>query len=153
MRGGGKACSKCHEMPYCSAECQKSDWRIHKLVCKSLKAFSDSDRPHQEGMKYRCAIYFPETGGRPRFIWIRIMPDIDGSAIVDASSLPTGSERLREIQTFKYNIMLRRELQRYTRVLADVSAGEPRVANKSMAVIDPELEHDSPGPFVAFGVK
>jgi hypothetical protein len=158
MGEGGKACSGCHEMPYCSAECQKSDWRIHKLVCKSLKAFSDSDRPHQEDMEYRRAIYFPENEDRPRFIWIRIKPDIDGSAIVDASSLPPGSERLREIQTFKCNIMLRRELQRYIRVLADFSAGESGSStlgaeNKSMAVIDPELKHDSRGPFVALGVK
>jgi hypothetical protein len=28
------ACSKCHQASYCSKECQKADWKKHKLLCK-----------------------------------------------------------------------------------------------------------------------
>ncbi|KAI8932270.1 hypothetical protein NX059_010471 [Plenodomus lindquistii] len=37
---GGEAllkCSKCKVAQYCSAECQKKEWKTHKLVCKQLK--------------------------------------------------------------------------------------------------------------------
>jgi hypothetical protein len=29
-----KRCSKCHVAYYCDAECQKADWKSHKLACK-----------------------------------------------------------------------------------------------------------------------
>jgi hypothetical protein len=34
-----KRCSACHTVRYCSSECQKKDWRIHKKVCKHDKAY------------------------------------------------------------------------------------------------------------------
>ncbi|KII90499.1 hypothetical protein PLICRDRAFT_52227 [Plicaturopsis crispa FD-325 SS-3] len=33
-----KRCSKCRSVGYCSAECQKQDWKAHKLVCTVLAA-------------------------------------------------------------------------------------------------------------------
>ncbi|KIY73334.1 hypothetical protein CYLTODRAFT_365815 [Cylindrobasidium torrendii FP15055 ss-10] len=32
-----KRCSQCLSISYCSAECQKSHWKEHKTMCKSLK--------------------------------------------------------------------------------------------------------------------
>jgi hypothetical protein len=32
-----KRCGGCHTMHYCSAKCQKKDWRQHKLVCGMLQ--------------------------------------------------------------------------------------------------------------------
>ena len=29
-----KKCSKCRVMHYCSVDCQKADWKTHKLICK-----------------------------------------------------------------------------------------------------------------------
>lgn len=28
-------CSKCHKAYYCNSECQKSDWKAHKTICKA----------------------------------------------------------------------------------------------------------------------
>ena len=33
-----KRCSGCDDIYYCSASCQRNDWRAHKLVCRSLLA-------------------------------------------------------------------------------------------------------------------
>ncbi|TCD62460.1 hypothetical protein EIP91_006830 [Steccherinum ochraceum] len=29
-----KICSKCHTVKYCSAECQRKDWSVHKISCR-----------------------------------------------------------------------------------------------------------------------
>jgi hypothetical protein len=34
--------------PYCSGECQKGDWKSHKLICKTLKKLSLQLQPYQE---------------------------------------------------------------------------------------------------------
>lgn len=33
---GTKACSSCHIERYCGAECQKIDWKIHRILCKFI---------------------------------------------------------------------------------------------------------------------
>ena len=32
-----KMCARCKSVSYCSRECQKSDWKVHKTVCKDIK--------------------------------------------------------------------------------------------------------------------
>jgi hypothetical protein len=34
-------CSDFHKENYCSLECQKSDWKIHKILCKYIKKNSE----------------------------------------------------------------------------------------------------------------
>ncbi len=29
-------CSRCHSAVYCSVDCQRADWKAHKLDCKRL---------------------------------------------------------------------------------------------------------------------
>ncbi|KAL7155955.1 hypothetical protein ABFS83_03G110900 [Erythranthe nasuta] len=41
-----KACSACHAVWYCSRECQKSDWKLHRAECKSLS------KVEKERLKY-----------------------------------------------------------------------------------------------------
>lgn len=36
-----KKCSRCQMAKYCSKECQTSDWKSHKLVCKRIKKGAD----------------------------------------------------------------------------------------------------------------
>lgn len=33
----GKLCAGCRKVKYCCAECQKSDWKVHKLGCRALQ--------------------------------------------------------------------------------------------------------------------
>ena len=35
-----KRCSRCKTMTYCSTECQKTDWKKHKLVCSDMEPAS-----------------------------------------------------------------------------------------------------------------
>lgn len=37
-----KVCSACRRARYCSAECQRADWRQHRAVCKELKEHTES---------------------------------------------------------------------------------------------------------------
>ena len=36
--GDYSSCSACKSVFYCSRECQKGDWKMHKKVCQSLKS-------------------------------------------------------------------------------------------------------------------
>jgi hypothetical protein len=33
---------------YCSGDCQKIDWKAHKLICKTLKKLSHELQPYRE---------------------------------------------------------------------------------------------------------
>lgn len=43
-----KACAKCKTTQYCSRECQKADWKVHKKVCvaNASRAFFDANAEH-----------------------------------------------------------------------------------------------------------
>jgi hypothetical protein len=50
-------------------ECQKKDWLIHKLMCKTFDDFSDVKRPSPE---HRRGIFFGVTESKLRFIWYAV---------------------------------------------------------------------------------
>jgi tetratricopeptide (TPR) repeat protein len=41
-------CSVCLKEWYCCGECQKADWKKHKLICKTLKKLSNNLQPYGE---------------------------------------------------------------------------------------------------------
>jgi tetratricopeptide (TPR) repeat protein len=45
---GVNRCSICLREPYCGGDCQKSDWKSHKLICKTLKKLSHQLQPYLE---------------------------------------------------------------------------------------------------------
>lgn len=72
---GGQKCSMCNKTTsqrckncscslYCSSECQKTDWPVHKILCSQFKDFS---APPNE--LSRRGIFFPEGEKRPKFVW------------------------------------------------------------------------------------
>jgi hypothetical protein len=65
---GSLRCAGCKEARYCSNDCQKVDWRTHKLLCKSAAVFTADKRPSP---LHRRSIIFPEKESRPRFIWLK----------------------------------------------------------------------------------
>lgn len=60
-------CSRCHSTKYCSPECQKADWAVHKILCKAYATFDFTTRPSPN---HRLGIFFPENEPKPRFIWL-----------------------------------------------------------------------------------
>jgi hypothetical protein len=47
FKAGMNRCSTCLREPYCSGECQKGDWKLHKSICKTLKKLSLQLQPYQ----------------------------------------------------------------------------------------------------------
>jgi tetratricopeptide (TPR) repeat protein len=45
---GTKSCSVCLRELYCSSDCQKTDWKLHKLICQSLKKLPHQLQPYLE---------------------------------------------------------------------------------------------------------
>ncbi|THW44457.1 hypothetical protein D6D21_04883 [Aureobasidium pullulans] len=66
----GKACSRCNCSFYCSKECQKVDWPLHRTLCASFEHFKE--RP---SLDVRRAIHFPVKGSRPEFVWLSMNGD------------------------------------------------------------------------------
>lgn len=48
LKVGKNMCSICLREPYCGSECQKIDWKSHKLICKTLKKISHQFQPYNE---------------------------------------------------------------------------------------------------------
>jgi tetratricopeptide (TPR) repeat protein len=48
LKIGVNRCSTCLKEPYCSGDCQKGDWKAHKLICKTLKKLSLQLQPYHE---------------------------------------------------------------------------------------------------------
>jgi len=51
FKAGINRCSICLREPYCSGECQKGDWKSHKLICKTLKKLSLQLQPYHEATR------------------------------------------------------------------------------------------------------
>jgi hypothetical protein len=47
LKSGINRCSICLREPYCSGECQKLNWKSHRLICKTLKKLSHQLQPYR----------------------------------------------------------------------------------------------------------
>jgi tetratricopeptide (TPR) repeat protein len=58
---GISKCSICLKDLYCSGDCQKADWKEHKLICKTLKKFSNQLQPFREVVEVINEIILSQT--------------------------------------------------------------------------------------------
>ncbi|KAI6082323.1 hypothetical protein F4821DRAFT_216933 [Hypoxylon rubiginosum] len=69
-KGDSKLCVGCKSCAYCSKECQRSDFKSHKLLCKAIA--EQEARPTPSHVR---AIFFPEDKPKPQLVWIRYTPE------------------------------------------------------------------------------
>ncbi|KAH8107791.1 hypothetical protein BXZ70DRAFT_12198 [Cristinia sonorae] len=85
-----KRCGTCHQVSYCSRECQKADWRRHKQFCQAIPKFLTPTQA--KAMRDSFALY---ARGHPRMDCGRIL------------SSPVRSSRRRQVtanlQTYGYS--------------------------------------------------
>ncbi|KAH7379249.1 hypothetical protein DE146DRAFT_761442 [Phaeosphaeria sp. MPI-PUGE-AT-0046c] len=128
-----KQCNSCHNIRYCSTECQKADWSVHKIVCKSFRKSIEAADPN-----HIRAIYFPEKGG----------PKIDVSTLDIAEKRKSD---FREWQTFDHSHILNRTIPSHTWAASFAPHGQVALLdcqNHSFAAVDHELPCLISGPVV-----
>jgi hypothetical protein len=64
-KGASELCARCKSLSYCSKECQTADWKVHKLLCATLKMFT---APPESDL--RRAVLFPQDDDAPKWVWI-----------------------------------------------------------------------------------
>jgi hypothetical protein len=155
---GTKICGNCHEMHYCSSICQKNDWPMHKLLCKTFKNFSAAERPSPY---HKRAILLSEDGDAPHFAWIPIFRPDDKSHLLPLfSALPGISKDIKCCLDIKDNPVLGRSLPKEVTlwgIITDTLDTEANITtekkNRSIRKVDEELSDLINGPLVLLGMN
>ncbi|KZM20196.1 uncharacterized protein EKO05_0001138 [Ascochyta rabiei] len=85
----GTRCKGCLEARYCSQDCQRTDWPVHKPVCEAYAEFSDVRRLSEY---HKRALSFAEVDNLPRFVWLEVQPRADD----DKANGETGEATLED---------------------------------------------------------
>jgi hypothetical protein len=98
---GISCCGRCKSTSYCSKECQKSDWRMHKLLCDSFSKFLVSSRPTPDHIR---AVLFDPDEAKPKLLLaaLHVIPNRE-------RFLPTSRIRwCHRLETLDYNCTVQR---------------------------------------------
>ncbi|KFA55193.1 hypothetical protein S40293_11483 [Stachybotrys chartarum IBT 40293] len=70
--GGSDAryCIQCRSAAYCTTECQQTDWRTHRLLCRRFADVAKDDFSSRPSTEHYLAITFPMADTRPKLIWV-----------------------------------------------------------------------------------
>lgn len=137
-------CKGCQDARYCSKQCQKKDWPVHKLVCSKFAAARDSPGDNY----YRC-LYFPTDGSGPNFVWLHFETVLawspEAKALLDnvnfAGSGATMDTGLGRELGYNLNICYR-----------SAFLGDGSLTNKSIAKLAGVMNSDRfRGPFLVLG--
>ncbi|OCL02932.1 hypothetical protein AOQ84DRAFT_164543 [Glonium stellatum] len=103
-----KFCSLCHSISYCSPECQKPDWPLHKMICKTFTTL-----PLRPSPSHKLAILFPVDSKDPQLIWIKCERHVDDEDGI-AWEMPD-TQHLLEIENLDLKYQHAREFKSITR--------------------------------------
>ncbi|KAI1143256.1 hypothetical protein F5Y05DRAFT_147566 [Hypoxylon sp. FL0543] len=96
---GASRCSTCKSCSYCSKECQKNDWKSHKLLCHLVAA--EPERPSPSHIR---AIHFPVTKPTPELVWI---PCVENDEIPEEPNFPR-LEAMKDLLGNKFPVGVKR---------------------------------------------
>jgi hypothetical protein len=165
---GALRCGGCSASWYCSKECQKKAWLLHKILCRTLNDFQEAPKAEGPGEEYTRAIYFHPDESAPRFIWLKTKDEIPENgcpgylsicpgalATINNKEAESGESILMKHLMIRYNHALARPLP-YTLFLSyredflhDRSTHNQAI-DKIIDLNSPHL-HDWRGPIIAYG--
>lgn len=71
---GTSGCSNCLREGYCSGECQKLDWKVHKTICKTLKKLPNQIQPYRDvGRVITEILHSPEIISQNKRILVHLL--------------------------------------------------------------------------------
>ncbi|KAI0441739.1 hypothetical protein F4803DRAFT_521955 [Xylaria telfairii] len=149
-------CSRCKSVSYCSKQCQRGDYPVHKLLCTSFQSFDTTTRPTKEHVR---AILFPVDNNRPKLIWLHCEWVEPEDKFDKRWQRPNAKPFLNNDNGYsvpiQYNPVLARRLYNTVSVsFRDTSLVDGSQHNGSIAAIVntmPGSHHDWRGPIIAYG--
>ncbi|KAJ1338082.1 zinc finger MYND domain-containing protein [Microdochium nivale] len=140
---GTETCKQCNQAAYCSAACQKKDWKTHKHVCKDFAGFTEALRPSKHHVR---ALVFPADSDTPHWAWVKTRHDA-----ITADTLCEHIGEFHEPQDITV-LNLHAELSSQGRGLTALCNHMQRNTNLSIIALGkPGQLHVWPGPVLIVG--
>jgi hypothetical protein len=147
----------CRCSRYCSKACQKDDWKVHKLVCKTFQE-PKTQAPPEPG--YSRAIFFDVQKAKLEWVWVR-MTARPGETNLNLECYMISADQVRDLglcSRSAYNHVLKcphEAIQMLGCLRPDPALGGMPVLtgapNPSIASIAPNLLESFKGPILFTG--